>query len=65
MIGYEVREVLDVKPAEYFAQVTKREKRACKKCEEQGVAIAPVAARIIDKSLVSDRIIIDTIVRKS
>jgi transposase len=64
VIGYEVSEVLDVKPAEYFVQVTKREKRACKKCEEQGVATAPLAARIIDKSLVSDSIIIDTIVRK-
>jgi len=64
VIGYEVSEVLDVKPAEYFAQVLKREKRACKKCEEQGVATAPITARIIDKSLVSDRIIIDTIVRK-
>jgi transposase len=64
VIGYEVGEVLDVKPAEYFVQVIKREKRACKKCEEQGVATAPVAARIIDKSLVSDRIIIDTVVCK-
>src|SRR6266702_3123606 len=64
VIGYEVSEVLDVKPAEYFVQVTKREKRACKKCEEQGVAMAPLPVRIIDKSLVSDRIIIDTIVGK-
>ena len=64
VIGYEVSEVLDVKPAEYFVQVVKREKRACKKCEEQGVATAPIAARIIDKSLVSDRIIIDTIICK-
>jgi transposase len=64
VIGYEVSEVLNVKPAEYFVQVVKREKRACKKCEEQGVATAPLAARIIDKSLVSDSIIIDTIVRK-
>ncbi len=64
VIGYEVSEVLDVKPAEYFVQVTKREKRACKKCEEQGVAMAPLPVRIIDKSLVSDRIIIDTLVGK-
>jgi transposase len=64
VIGYEVSEVLDVKPAEYFVQVTKREKRACKKCEEQGVAMAPLPVRIIAKSLVSDRIIIDTIVSK-
>ena len=64
VIGYEVSEVLEVKPAEYFVEVTKREKRACKKCEEQGVAMAPLPVRIIDKSLVSDRIIIDTIVCK-
>ena len=64
VIGYEVSEVLDVKPAEYFVEVTKREKRACKACEEQGVAMAPLPARIIAKSLVSDRIIIDTIVGK-
>jgi transposase len=66
VIGYEVSEVLDVKPAEYFVEVTKREKRACKnkKCEEQSVEAAPLPARIIDKSLVSDQIIIDTIVSK-
>jgi transposase len=64
VIGYEVSEVLDVKPAEYFVEVTKREKRACKTCEEQGVAMAPLPVRIIAKSLVSDRIIIDTIVGK-
>jgi transposase len=64
VIGYEVSEVLDVKPAEYFVQVTKREKRACKQCEEQGVSTAPLPVRIIEKSLVSDGIIIDTVVRK-
>jgi transposase len=64
VIGYEISEVLDVKPAEYFVQVIKREKRACKTCEAQGVAMAPLPVRIIPKSLVSDRIIIDTIVGK-
>lgn len=64
VIGYEVSEQLDVEPLKYFVQVTKREKRACKQCEEQGVATAPVPARIIEKSLVSDQIVIDTIVRK-
>ena len=64
VIGYEVSEVLEVKPAEYFVEVTKREKRACKACEEQGVAMAPLPVRIIAKSLVSDRIIIDTLVGK-
>jgi transposase len=64
VIGYEVSEVLAVKPAEYFVEVNKREKRACKQCEEQGVEAAPLPARIIAKSLVSDQIIIDTIVSK-
>src|SRR5664280_2176026 len=64
VIGYEVSEQLDVQPAKYFVQVTRREKRACKKCEELGVAAAPLPERIIEKSLVSDRVIIDTVVSK-
>lgn len=64
VIGYEESEVLDVKPAEYFVQVVKREKRACKRCAEQGVAEAAAPQRIIAKSLVSDQVIIDTIVAK-
>jgi transposase len=62
--GYEVSEVLDVEPARHFVQVIKREKRACKTGPEQGVAAAPLPARIIDKSLVSDRVIINTVVNK-
>jgi len=64
VIGYDVSEQLDVEPAKYFVVVTKREKRACKHCEESGVATAPAPARIIDKGLVSDRVVIDTMVSK-
>jgi len=64
VIGYDVSEQLDVEPAQYFVMVTKREKRACKHCEEGGVAAAPVPERIIEKSLVSDRVVIDTVVSK-
>jgi transposase len=64
VIGYEQSEQLDVKPAEYFVVVTKREKRACKDCEEQGVQSAPLPARIIDKGLASNRVVIDTLVSK-
>src|SRR5260370_1411000 len=46
VIGYEKSEQLDVKPAEYFVVVTKREKRACKACEEHGVKCAPARGRI-------------------
>ena len=64
VIGYDVSEQLDVEPAKYFVVVTKREKRACKHCEEGGVAAAPAPARIIEKGLVSDRVVIDTVVAK-
>jgi len=43
--------------------VTKREKRACKGCAE-GVSAAPLPERIIEKGLVSDRVVIDTLVSK-
>jgi transposase len=64
VIGYEESAQLDVEPAKYFVLVTKREKRACKRCEERGVMAAPLPPRIIEKSLVSDRIVIDTVVDK-
>ena len=63
VIGYERSEQLDVEPAQYFVLVTKREKRACKGCAE-GVSAAPLPARIIEKGLVSDRVVIDTLVSK-
>jgi transposase len=56
VIGYESAEQLDVEPAKYFVRVTKREKRACKACEEQGVQCAPLPVRIIEKGLASDRV---------
>jgi transposase len=63
VIGYEQSEQLDVEPARYFVLVTKREKRACRDCAT-GVRTAPVPERIIDKGLVSDQIVIDTLVAK-
>ena len=64
VIGYEESEQLDVKPAEYFVRVTKREKRACSTCAKGGVKTVPVAPSIIEKSLVSDRIVVDTVIAK-
>ncbi len=64
VIGYDQSEQLDVEPAKYFVLVTRREKRACKHCEAGRVVAAPLPARIIDKSLVSDRVVIDTVVAK-
>src|SRR6516162_6483869 len=56
VIGYEESEQLDVKPAQYFVRVTRREKRACKRCEENGAVTAPLPPRIIEKGLVSDEL---------
>lgn len=64
VIGYDQSEQLDVEPARYFVLLTKREKRACRSCEQGGVSAAPLPARIIDKGLVSDRVVIDTVVGK-
>jgi transposase len=64
VIGYEETEVLDVRPAEYFVTVIKREKRACRSCEEQGVATAAVPERIVPKSLLSDQVILDLVIGK-
>jgi len=64
VIGYDQSEQLDVEPAKYFVVVTKREKRACRCCEQGGGVAAPAPVRIIDKSLVSDRVVIDTVVAK-
>ena len=64
VIGHDQSEQLDVEPAQYLVLVTKREKRACRSCEQGGVAAAPVPARIIDKGLVSDRVVIDTVISK-
>jgi transposase len=64
VIGYEESSQLDVEPAKYFVLVTKREKRACRNCEELGVVAAPLPPRIIEKCLASDRIVIDTVASK-
>ena len=64
VIGYEESEQLEVEPAKYFVWKIKREKRACKKCEERGVLAAPLPPRIIEKGLVSDGVVVATVVSK-
>lgn len=64
VLGYEHSEQLEVEPAQYFVRVTKREKRACSRCPQQGVTTASWPPRILEKSLVSDRVILDTLIAK-
>jgi len=60
VIGYDESEQLDVEPARYFVRVTKREKRACRRCST--VTAAPLAERIVEKGLASDAVVINTVV---
>jgi transposase len=64
IIGYDESEQLDVEPARYFVRVIKREKRACRNCEQGTVRMAPLEPRIVEKGLASDAVVIDTVVLK-
>jgi transposase len=62
VIGYDMSEALDREPAKWFVRVTKREKRSCGKCS--AIQMPPLAPRIVEKGLASDRVIIETVVAK-
>lgn len=64
IIGYEVREELGCRPAEFFVRVIKREKRGSHCLPEQGVAVAPAPTQIIPKSKLSDEFIIEVLAAK-
>jgi transposase len=64
VIGYDESERLEVEPAKYYVRVTLREKRACRHCAESTVRMAPLAPSIIEKSVASDAVVVDTIVKK-
>jgi transposase len=64
VIGYDESEQLDMEPARYFVRVTKREKRACRGCQQSTVTMPPLEPRIVEKGLASDRVVIQTVVAK-
>jgi len=64
VIGYEVSEVLDRKPAAYFVTRIMREKRACAHCIERGVVTASTPERIAPKSIFSDETIVNFLIGK-
>lgn len=65
VIGYEEKEVLDVKPAEYFVRVIKREKLACRQCPDGGVQTAQAGGpKIIEKGKISDALVVDIVIKK-
>lgn len=64
VIGYDESEQLDVEPARYFVRVTKREKRACRSCQQSTVTMPELEPRIVEKGLASDAVVINTVVAK-
>ena len=62
--GYDESEQLDVEPARYFVRVTKREKRACRCCQQSTVTMPELQPRIVEKGLASDRVVIQTLIAK-
>ena len=64
VIGYEVREELGCKPAEFFVWVVKREKLGPHCQSVQGVTVAPAPVQIVPKSKLSDQLIIEVLAAK-
>jgi transposase len=64
VIGYDESEQLDVEPARHFVRVIKREKRVCRCCQTGSVMMPPLAPRIVEKGLASDRVVVETILAK-
>jgi transposase len=64
VIGHETTERLHRIPARYVVKVFKREKRACRRCEEAGVATAARPAFIISKGIATNETVVDVVLSK-
>lgn len=64
IIGYEVREELACKPAEFWVRVIKREKRGSHCQDEEGVATAAIPPQIVPKGKLSNEFIIEVLAQK-
>ncbi len=64
LIGYEIKEELVIKPAEFFVQVLKREKRLVEIAGKRTIITAPMLPRVIEKSQFEDSVIVELLVRK-
>ncbi len=64
-LGHDVTEVLDLKPVELFVRVIKREKLACPRHPDEGVAMGPNPDRIIPGGKLTDAFLTDVTLKKS
>ena len=63
-MGFDVTEILDTEPAKLFARVIKREKLACPKHPEGGVAMGPAPDRIIPGGKFSNAFTVEVTLKK-
>lgn len=63
-IGCESSQVLELTPAQFKVIVYERAKYACRQCEGEGVAVAPVAAKPIEGGLPGFGLITDVLIKK-
>lgn len=64
LVGYEVKEELVIKPAEFFVRVIKREKRVIEAGCRRTVATAASPGRIVDKGQLANETVVELVVRK-
>jgi transposase len=64
LVGYEVREELVIKPAEFIIDVIKREKRIAVSGDNCTIITAAMPPRILEKSQLGDSVIVELLVRK-
>lgn len=64
LIGYDEKEELVIKAAEFYVNVIKREKRKVMSGTRSTILTAPAPARIIDKGQMSNSLIIELLVSK-
>lgn len=64
LVGYETKEELVIKPAEFYVRVLKREKRVIQCGHRRTVATAASPGRIVDKGQLSNETVVELVVRK-
>ena len=64
LVGYETKEELVIKPAEFFVRVLKREKRVIQCGHRRTVATAACPGRIVDKGQMANETVVELVVRK-
>jgi transposase len=64
LIGYEQKEELVIKPAEFFVRVIKREKRKLSLGGRSTIVTAPPPVRIVEKGQFDDSVVVELLVAK-